>query len=110
MVNISFIGTNTIENLIDGKVNLGGTINWTSDTVSGGTDYTINKLQGTPKPLFFKVSQGRTIKTLSDTKVQSVQTVETGTTDGSGNISVSGNYFSESANDYTVFLLSLIHI
>ncbi|BCU94621.1 MAG: hypothetical protein CM15mV5_2960 [uncultured marine virus] len=80
MVNISFIGTNTIENLIDGKVNLGGTINWTSDTVSGGTDYTINKLQGTPKPLFFKVSQGRTIKTLSDTKVQSVQTVETGTT------------------------------
>ena len=104
LVNISFIGTNTIADLVGGKVNLGGTINWTSDTVSGGTDYTINKLQGTPKPLFFKVSEGRNIKTLSDTKVQSVQTVETGTIDGSGDISVSGNYFSTTASDYTVFI------
>ena len=104
LVNVSFIGTNTIENLVGGSVNLGGTINWTNDTVSGGTDYTINKLQGTPKPLFFKVSQGRTIKTLSDTKVQSVQTVETGSVDGSGDISVSGNYFSTTASDYTVFI------
>ena len=115
LVNISFIGTNTIADLIDGKVNLGGTINWTSDTVSGGTDYTINKLQGTPKPLFFKVSQGRTIKTLSDTKVQSVQTFETGTvTAQSGDdgpflnthaiIEITGNYFSDSASDYTLFV------
>ena len=104
LVNVSFIGSYTIEDLVGGKVNLDGTINWTSDTVSGGTDYTINKLQGTPKPLFFKVSQGRTIKTLSDTKVQSVQTVETGTVDGSGDISVSGNYFSTTASDYTVFI------
>ena len=98
MVNVSFIGSYTIEDLVGGKVNLDGTINWTSDTVSGGTDYTINKLQGTPKPLFFKVSEGRTIKTLSDTKVQSVQTFKNSTTDGTGNIQASGNY------------LSLIHI
>ena len=104
LVNVSFIGSYTIEDLVGGKVNLDGTINWTSDTVSGGTDYTINKLQGTPKPLFFKVSEGRNIKTLSDTKVQSVQTVETGTIDGSGDISVSGNYFSTTASDYTVFI------
>ena len=104
LVNVSFIGSYTIEDLINGKINLDGTINWTSDTVSGGTDYTINKLQGTPKPLFFKVSEGRNIKTLSDTKVQSVQTVETGTIDGSGDISVSGNYFSTTASDYTVFI------
>ena len=94
LVNVSFIGSYTIEDLVGGKVNLDGTITWASDTVSGGTDYTINKLQGTPKPLFFKVSQGRTIKTLSDTKVQSVQTYHTGTIDGSGDISVSGDYFS----------------
>ena len=41
---------------------------------------------------------------MSDTKVQSVQTVETGTVDGSGDISVSGNYFSTTASDYTVFI------
>ena len=104
LVNVSFIGSYTIQDAVGGSINLGGTINWTSDTVSGGTDYTINKLQGSPKPLFFKVSEGRTIKTLSDTKVQSVQTVETGTIDGSGDIQVTGNYFSTTASDYTVFI------
>mgnify|MGYP005716641503 CR=1 FL=1 len=30
--------------------------------------------------------------------------MQTGTTDGTGNISMSGNYFSTTASDYTVFL------
>ena len=103
LVNITFISADkSIQSLVNGKINIGGVINWTNDTVSGGSNYPISKIMGTPKPLFFKVSEGRSIKTVTDTKVQSVQTIKTGSIDGSGILSSSGNYFSTNQDDYTV--------
>jgi len=104
LINISFLSGKDITDVVGGSVNFGGTINWASGTISGGTDYTINKLQNVPKPLFFKVSEGRTIKSTTDTKVQSVQSFASGTIDGSGNIQVAGNYFSTNEDDYTVVI------
>ena len=104
LVNISFVSGKNITDVVGGSVNLGGTINWASGTISGGTDYTINKLQNVPKPLFFKVNEGRTIKSTTDTKVQSVQSFATGSIDNSGNIQVAGNYFSDNEDDYTVVI------
>ena len=103
LANITFLSGYSIQNLLNGgDINIGGTINWTNNTVSGGADYNVDKLVGSPTPLFFKVSEGRIIKTVSDTKVQSVQTVASGTTSAASVVQVAGNYFSTNKDDYTV--------
>lgn len=106
LANITFLQTYSIQDLVNGgDINIGGTIDFTTTVPSlssAGVDYVVDKLAGSPTPLFFKVSEGRIIKTVSDTKVQSVQTVASGTTSAASVVQVAGNYFSTNKDDYTV--------
>ena len=74
-----------------------------------GRDYTLTtqanarKITGQFSPSFFEVYGNNDIKTITDLKVQDVLTHYTGSTTGN-NISVSGEYYSTSAGDYTIRL------
>ena len=59
------------------------------------------KFTGSFKPFFFEVFGENDIKTITDLKAQNVLTHHTGTTAGNV-ITISGEYYSTTASDYTI--------
>ena len=106
LANIELLSeTATIQNDVK-KINFGGNITYSNNnnTVSGGVDVTIENIFGTPQPYLFPVYGNTVVKSVTDTKVQDILTINTGAEVGSGNnISVSGrNYYSKTSSDYTI--------
>ena len=104
LVNIELLSeTATIQNDVK-KINFGGTITYSNNTVSGGVDVTIENIFGRPQPYLFPVYGSTVVKSVTDPKVQDVLTISTGESVGTNNnISVTGrNYYSETSSDYTI--------
>ena len=104
LVNIELLSeTATIQNDVK-KINFGGTITYSNNTVSGGVDVTVENIFGKPQPYLFPVYGNTVVKSVTDPKVQDVLTISTGESVGtSNNISVTGrNYYSETSSDYTI--------
>lgn len=71
-----------------------------------GNDYTLvtgaGKFTGSFSPFFFEVYGRNDIKSITDLKAQNVLTHFTGTTSNDTIGSISGEYYSENASDYTI--------
>ena len=71
-----------------------------------GNDYTLvtgsGKFTGSFSPFFFEVYGTNDIKSITDLKAQDVLTHFTGTTSGNSIPSITGEYYSEDASDYTI--------
>ena len=99
---IKFINsTKTISDVISIVVN--GTINFQANTVSGGHTFTINGSGGKTRPYLFQAYNSNIIKALEGPSAFNVQTVATGTINGSGTGgSVNVPFASSNVGDYTL--------
>ena len=93
--------TNTVVDIDTIVIN--GTINFETNTVSGGHTFTINGSGGSTQPYLFKAFNDNVIKALEGASAFNVQTVATGTINASGNGgSVNVPFASSTVGDYTL--------
>ena len=99
--NIQFVNSGTT--IIDiVKIRFGGTINYSTNTSSGGTLISLSAITGQARSYLFRAFNS-VVKSISDTKVQNVLTYFSDTVGAANTITISNrNYYSTSVSDYTL--------